>query len=64
MKSPAGVAGQGLGLPSSGRLRNKTLMLRRYPGYASFWPLLGGGREANVWRTDHAALLHRRLQII
>ena len=67
MKNPSQSRGwrgdRGWGLPSSGWLRNKPLTLPAIPtmlfGYG-----LSRGREADVWRTHYAALLHRCLQII
>jgi hypothetical protein len=43
-----GRGGQGLGLPSSGRLRNKVLALRTVPAAVCFRYHLGRGCEADV----------------
>jgi hypothetical protein len=56
--------GQGLGLPSSGRLRNKALTLRTVPAKGCLGYDLRRGREAHVRRSDYAAFLHLRLQVI
>jgi hypothetical protein len=63
-KTPADVGGQRLGLPWSERLRNKALTLRTIPARGCFGYDLRRGREAHVRRSDYAAFLHLRLQVI
>jgi hypothetical protein len=56
MKNPSRRRGdRRLGLPSSGRLRNKTLTLRAVPATLCFGYDLSRGREADV----HVLLLDR-----
>ena len=66
MKSPSTRPGTGTcrRLPSSGWPRNKTLTLHAIPATICFRYDLGRGSEADVGGADHAALLHRRLQVI
>jgi hypothetical protein len=65
MENPSRSRGEGAGASIVGTATQQNTHAARPPGYEFVSAYgLGRYREADVWRADHAVLLHLRLKII